>query len=102
MLSRQAVITFSTVSCPLVGSWQPLRAVASVRKPGEREEAGGRRMGEPLIAGAVPSTAAGATLVQPAAARAIFSCLEFQNLALCKKKIFRHIKLAVYVWSTKY
>jgi len=60
-ISRQAVITFSTVSCPLAGSWQPLRAVASVRKPEEREEAGGRRMGEPLIAGPVPSTAAGAT-----------------------------------------
>jgi hypothetical protein len=36
-------------------------AVVSVRKPTGREVVGGRRMGEPLIAGPIPSTAAGAT-----------------------------------------
>ena len=33
--------------------------------------------------------------------RAMFSCPKFQNLVLCKKKIFRHIKLMVHAWSTK-
>jgi hypothetical protein len=28
--------------------------------------------------------------------------LELLNLALCKKKILRHIKLTVHAWSTKY
>ena len=32
---------------------------------------------------------------------AMFSSHRFQNLALCKKKISRHIKLAVHAWSTK-
>ena len=32
---------------------------------------------------------------------AMFSAHKIQTLALCKKKIFRHIKLAVHVWSTK-
>ena len=30
----------------------------------------------------------------------MFSSPNFQNLALCKKKIPRHIKLAVHAWST--
>ena len=32
---------------------------------------------------------------------AMFSSLKIQNLALCKKKIPHHIKLAVHAWSTK-
>jgi hypothetical protein len=36
-------------------------AVMSVRKPTGREVVGGQRMREPLIAGPIPSTAAGAT-----------------------------------------
>ena len=31
----------------------------------------------------------------------VFSSSKFQNLALCKKKIPRHIKFAVHAWSTK-
>ena len=37
------------------------------------------------------------TLVKP-----LFSSIEFSTLALCKKKISRHIKLTVHTWSTKY
>jgi len=33
--------------------------------------------------------------------QAMFNSTEIQNLALYKKKIFRHIKLAVHTWSTK-
>ena len=33
---------------------------------------------------------------------AMFSSIKFPTLTLCKKKIFRHIKLAVYAWSNKY
>ena len=33
--------------------------------------------------------------------QATFSSTEIQILALCKKKILRHIKFAVYAWSTK-
>ena len=32
---------------------------------------------------------------------ALFSSPQMQTLALCKKKIPHHIKLAVYAWSTK-
>ena len=31
----------------------------------------------------------------------MFSFTKIQTLALCKKKILRHIKLAVHTWSTK-
>ena len=34
--------------------------------------------------------------------KAMFSSLVFQNLTLRKKKIRRHIKFTVHVWSTKY
>ena len=34
-------------------------------------------------------------------ARPLFSSHKLPTLALCKKKIFRHIKLVVHVWSTK-
>ena len=37
----------------------------------------------------------------PKATKALFSFLILQILALCKKKIYCHIKLGVYAWSTK-
>ena len=33
--------------------------------------------------------------------KGLFSSHQFQTLALCKKKIPCHIKLAIYAWSTK-
>jgi hypothetical protein len=40
----------------------------------------------------------GMEILQDNTIKSVFSC--FEN-ALCKKKIFHHIKLVIHVWSTK-